>query len=184
VQRGYNCLIFEGPGQGQVIREQKIVFRPDWETVVTPVIDFALRLPVVDPQRIALMGRSMGGYLAPRAAAFEHRIKALMADGGVYDFHAVVAGQMSPGIEAMLDSKEGAAIVDKQMTAAMQKSTSIRWSLNNGTWPSAPIPRVISCARPCVFPEGRGRENYLPYLIVDSEADKQMAGQAQKLTMP
>ncbi len=49
------------------------------------------------------MRRSMGGYLAPRAAAFEHRIKALIADGGVYDFHAVVAGrQMSPGIEAML----------------------------------------------------------------------------------
>ena len=40
--RGYNCLIFEGPGQGELIREQRIPFRPDWEKVVTPVVDFAL----------------------------------------------------------------------------------------------------------------------------------------------
>ncbi len=37
LERGYNCLIFEGPGQGRVIREQKIPFRPNWETVVTPL---------------------------------------------------------------------------------------------------------------------------------------------------
>ena len=91
-RRGYNCLAFEGPGQGAVIREQKLHFRPDWEKVVTPVVDYALTRPEVDPDRIALMGVSFGGYLAPRAVAFEHRIAACIADGGIFDaFEGAVA---------------------------------------------------------------------------------------------
>ena len=77
LDRDYNCLTFEGPGQGGVIRKQKIPFRYDWEKVVTPVMDYALsRKEIVDPSRISLMGISMGGYLAARAAAFEDRIAA------------------------------------------------------------------------------------------------------------
>ena len=86
--RGLNCLTFEGPGQGAVIREQGLGFRPDWEAVVTPVVDYVLGLPTVDPERIALLGISFGGYLAPRAAAFEHRLAACIANGGVFDFMA------------------------------------------------------------------------------------------------
>jgi len=86
--RGMNCLTFEGPGQGAVIREQGLGFRPDWEAVVTPVVDHVLDLATVDPERIALLGISFGGYLAPRAAAFEHRLAACIANGGVFDFMA------------------------------------------------------------------------------------------------
>ena len=65
LERGYNCLTFEGPGQGGVIRKQNIPFRYDWEKVVKPVVDYALtRTEEVDPNGIALMGISMGGYLA------------------------------------------------------------------------------------------------------------------------
>ena len=79
LERGYNCLTFEGPGQGGVIRKQKIPFRFDWEKVVTSVVDYALtrdKDKEIDRDRIALMGISMGGYLAARAVAFEHRISA------------------------------------------------------------------------------------------------------------
>ena len=82
--RGYNCLVFEGPGQGSVIRCQHLPFRPDWENVVTPVLDYVLTRPEIDPQRIALLGKSLGGLLAPRAAAFEHRLAACIAVDGVY----------------------------------------------------------------------------------------------------
>ena len=71
LKRGYNVLIFEGPGQGGALREQHLHFRPDWEKVVTPVVDYALSRPEIDPKRLALAGFSMGGYLAPRGAAFE-----------------------------------------------------------------------------------------------------------------
>jgi hypothetical protein len=61
-----------------VILSQKIPFRFDWEKAVTPVIDFLMNNKEkydVDTERMALMGISMGGYLAARAAAFEHRLQ-------------------------------------------------------------------------------------------------------------
>ena len=76
---------FDGPGQGGMLRQREEPFRADWEAVVTPVLDFALKRPEVDPERIALMGRSFGGYLAPRAASAEHRLAALVADPGQFD---------------------------------------------------------------------------------------------------
>ena len=49
---GFHCLFFDGPGQGELLIEQGIPMRPDWETVIHAV-DFALALPQVDPRRIA-----------------------------------------------------------------------------------------------------------------------------------
>jgi pimeloyl-ACP methyl ester carboxylesterase len=92
LERGYNCLLFDGPGQGSVLIRQGLPMRPDWESVVTPVIDYALTRREIDPERIALVGWSFGGFLAPRAAAFEHRIAALVADPGQGDQRTAVAG--------------------------------------------------------------------------------------------
>ncbi len=67
LERGYNCLTFEGPGQGNVIRKQKIPFRHDWEKVVTPALEFMLSKMEfhVDPKHIGLMGISMGDIWQP-----------------------------------------------------------------------------------------------------------------------
>jgi len=83
--RGYDCLTFDGPGQGYALWKQKLYFRPDWEKVIGPVVDFALSRPDVDPKRIAIQGISQGGYWIPRAVAFEKRIAAAIADPGVVD---------------------------------------------------------------------------------------------------
>jgi hypothetical protein len=88
VERGWNALAFDGPGQFGPLHREGLTFRSDWEKVVTPVVDFALKRAEVDPKRIALMGASLGGMLAPRAAAFEKRIAALIADDGLYDYAA------------------------------------------------------------------------------------------------
>jgi pimeloyl-ACP methyl ester carboxylesterase len=85
VRRGYNCLLFDGPGQGRNLIVDGSALRPDWETVVSPVVDFLLSRPEVDPDHIVLAGWSFGGFLAPRAAAFEKRIAALIADPGQWD---------------------------------------------------------------------------------------------------
>jgi len=82
VARGYACIAFDGPGQGHAIIEDRLVFRPDWEAVIGPVVDFALGRPEIDPARIALLGISFGGHLAPRAAAGEPRLAACVADPG------------------------------------------------------------------------------------------------------
>ncbi|EFX05053.1 dipeptidyl aminopeptidase [Grosmannia clavigera kw1407] len=83
--RGWNCFTFEGPGQGSVRRDQNIGFIPDWERAVSPVVDYLLveKAALVDPKRLVLLGNSMGGYLAARAAAFEHRFAAIVLDGGI-----------------------------------------------------------------------------------------------------
>ncbi len=92
IERGWNALIFEGPGQGSTLFERKIPFRPDWEKVITPIVDFLSARPDVDPTRIALTGWSLGGALVTRAAAFEKRLAAVCADPGfVYTWDAYPA---------------------------------------------------------------------------------------------
>jgi dienelactone hydrolase len=84
IARGYNALIFEGPGQGSLLFERQIPFRSDWENVITPVVDYLRSRPDVDPKRIVLNGSSLGGGLVLRAAAFEHRLAAVVADPAIY----------------------------------------------------------------------------------------------------
>jgi dienelactone hydrolase len=69
------------------VHRQGLHFRPGWEKVVTPV-DFAVSRSGVDPHKIVLYGVSFGEYLAPRAAAFEQRVAACIADDGIYDYGA------------------------------------------------------------------------------------------------
>jgi hypothetical protein len=58
-------------GQGVALFHQGLYFRPDWAKVLTPVVDFALGSPEVDPERVTIQGVSQAGYSVPRAAAFE-----------------------------------------------------------------------------------------------------------------
>lgn len=180
LKRGYNCLLFEGPGQGRVIREQKIPFRPNWETVVTPVVDFALKQKEVDPERIALMGISFGGYFVPRAAAFEHRIKACIANGGVYDFHAVT--RLTPDEEDLLDTKEGSEEIDKEIYKQMKTNPSMRWVFGNGmfTFGAKSPGEWLRMTRPYTM-KGTADKIKCQMLVVDSEEDKDMPGQAKQL---
>ena len=110
--RGYNCLFFDGPGQGYALWKQNLSFRPDWEKVITPVVDYALKRRDVDPKRIALLGISQGGYWVSRAVAFEKRIAAAVADPGVVDVStswtsslpAPMLGLLRSGRKAEFDS--------------------------------------------------------------------------------
>lgn len=82
LKRGIHCLVVDGPGQGFALRLQGMPFRPDWENVITPVVDYAINIQGVDPNRIGIMGISFGGFLAPRAVAFEKRIKLCITNPG------------------------------------------------------------------------------------------------------
>jgi len=143
VRRGYNVLTFEGPGQGEVIRVQKLPFRYDWEYVVTPVIDYAVNRTDVDPEKIGLWGISMGGYLAPRAAAFDDRITALIADGGIYDLAAEEIEQFkqgSPELENVTREEFFSYIRESRdeimggLYSMMNKSTSMDWEMTQGMY--------------------------------------------------
>ena len=91
--RGFNVVLFHGPGQrGVWLRHPDQVFQPDYEKPITAVVDYTLKRKEVDAERLALCGYSLGGYLAPRAAAFEPRIKALVANAPIYNFHDFTLG--------------------------------------------------------------------------------------------
>ncbi len=85
--RGINTLAIDGPGQGEALRLQNIVSRYDFEVAGTAAYEYVVRRPEVDAMRVAIAGVSMGGYLAPRACAFEPRYAACVAWGGHYDYH-------------------------------------------------------------------------------------------------
>jgi pimeloyl-ACP methyl ester carboxylesterase len=180
VKQGYNVLLFEGQGQGGVIRVQELPFRPNWETVVTPVVDYAITRKEVDAKRIALMGISFGGYLAPRAAAFEKRIKACIANGGVYDFH--MAASLTPEEEKYLDTQKGAEEIDKAIYLRMKSDPSFRWSIANGifTFHAKSPSDWLKMTRLYTMKDVAAKIT-CPMLIVDSEGDKDMSGQAKKL---
>lgn len=132
LERGYHCLIFHGPGQGMAIRGQGLTFRPDWEQVITPVVDFAVAIPGVDADRIALLGISMGGALAPRAAAFERRLKILIANPGVLDWGQAMTAQFRAGVpEAMALLPANPAAFDAAMAKVMATVPLYDWYLRD-----------------------------------------------------
>jgi alpha-beta hydrolase superfamily lysophospholipase len=91
LERGWNVLIAEGPGQTGFLRfHPNVSFRPDYEVPVAAMIDYALSRGDVDPQRLAVYGISFGGYFASRAAADDRRIKALVANSPIPDLHTYV----------------------------------------------------------------------------------------------
>jgi 2,6-dihydroxypseudooxynicotine hydrolase len=81
--RGMATLAFDGPGQGE--GEYEFPIRGDYEAPVQAVVDWITRRGDLDAARVGLWGVSLGGYYAPRAAAFERRIKACIALSGPYD---------------------------------------------------------------------------------------------------
>jgi pimeloyl-ACP methyl ester carboxylesterase len=83
---GWNCLIFEGPGQwGALMENPGLVFRPDYEKPMAAAVDYLYSREGIDRDKIALIGYSAGGYFAPRAASGEPRIKACIANTLVVD---------------------------------------------------------------------------------------------------
>ena len=89
IERGVGVLCVDGPGQGETLRLRKIPSRFDYEVAGTAAFDFLDARPEVDSARIGLMAMSMGGYYAPRIAAFEHRYAACLTWGAHFDYHEV-----------------------------------------------------------------------------------------------
>ena len=84
LRRGLATLTIDGPGQSE--NSVHFAIRPNWETVITPLLDHMANADLgVDQDRIGLMGISMGAIYGPRAAAYEKRIKALVGLAGPYN---------------------------------------------------------------------------------------------------
>ena len=116
VDRGYAVLLYEGPGQGEALRRHGLTFTHEWERPTSAVIDAFLAAHAT-PSAIVLVGMSMGGYLAPRAAAFDSRIDGVVAFDTAFDMT-----EMAAHILAAASNPTTAALPD------------IVWAYDNARW--------------------------------------------------
>jgi alpha-beta hydrolase superfamily lysophospholipase len=180
-RRGYHSLFFDGPGQGEPLIEQGVHMRADWENVVTPVVDYALTLPTVDPKRVALMGWSLGGYLAPRAASSEHRLAACIADPGLFGIpeplrRMLVQFGVSESAAADIGSLDQATL-DK-IDRAMSANERMRWTIHQrGFWVHGvdSLGGYLRAVQPFTL-EGRVEDIRCPTLLTVAENDPLGAG--------
>jgi pimeloyl-ACP methyl ester carboxylesterase len=126
---GFDVIAFDGPGQGQALRKHGLTMSPEWESPVGSVLDY------FELENCTLMGFSLGGYLAPRAAAFEKRIKRLIVDDVLFDFFAVHTAKMPPPLVSMLQSSldaNDAASVNSIVGKIVETSEMARWTFDHG----------------------------------------------------
>ncbi|OQE39096.1 hypothetical protein PENCOP_c007G02363 [Penicillium coprophilum] len=132
LERGWNVVCYDGPGQICTRRYQGIGFTHEWEKVLSPVVDFLETIPTVDITKVGVIGFSMCGLLAARAAAFEKRIAVVFSIDGLYNFVDTPAFDPSRGFAALTHLK------DFESAAAMFNNLSIpttaRWALSHGLW--------------------------------------------------
>ncbi|MCZ7573268.1 MAG: alpha/beta fold hydrolase [Ardenticatenaceae bacterium] len=81
--RGLATFSYDGPGQGESWERLKL--RPDPEHAGSAVIDALTRRAEVDAERIAVLGHSFGGYVAPRLAAVDPRVRACLVASALWD---------------------------------------------------------------------------------------------------
>jgi pimeloyl-ACP methyl ester carboxylesterase len=129
VSAGYDVVIFEGPGQGSVLEDERLTMTADWGPVVSAVIDhFGL-------SEITLMGYSLGGCLAVRAAANEPRIHRVICDDILTDFSEVTLGQVPAATRLTLTTLlalRARGAVNRLTSQAMSRSLVADWGLRQG----------------------------------------------------
>jgi pimeloyl-ACP methyl ester carboxylesterase len=133
LKRGVNCVTYEGPGQPTVRREQNIGFIPDWWSATSPVVDYLLTREDVDQSKLALLGVSFGGTLAPRAASKDDRFSAVIALDGLYSLQETLTAQIPPVQQYFNPGNE--TIFNEVMNAIRTNAsypTNLRWIIDQG----------------------------------------------------
>jgi dipeptidyl aminopeptidase/acylaminoacyl peptidase len=101
-KRGLATLIVDIPGTGESIRFRGMPARFDSNVAGSAAVDYLGTRSDVDRERIAVMGISLGGYYAPRAAAFEPRFKACVSWGAIWDYYATWKRRIDKAFQSSL----------------------------------------------------------------------------------
>lgn len=156
---------------------QNLPFRPDWEKVITPVLDHLVTRSDVDPGKIALLGVSQAGYWVPRSVAFEHRVAAAVADPGVVDVSTTMLTQVPHHMPKMIEK------FDKEMALAVRFSAATRSMMAFRMCPygtTSPY-EFFTAARAYALTDVIIEQITCPMLITDPDHEQFWPGQSQEL---
>lgn len=126
---GFDVVVFDGPGQGQAIRQYGLTMDAAWERPVAAVLDH------LEIESCTLMGFSLGGYLAPRAAAFEPRVRRVIANDQMFDFFGSFTARAGPELAAQIETlvEQGARDqVNAIVEAIAGRSETSGWAAEHG----------------------------------------------------
>ena len=138
LERGYNVLLFEGPGQtGKRRFHQNSVFVPDTAPALRAVMDYVLGRPEVHPEKVGLYGASFGGYFALSGAVGEDRLGALIVNSPVYDlreyFFAVLGDQTVSMFQSNDLTLEEVRAVPEEDLSALHRLSLVNMCVRFGT---------------------------------------------------
>ena len=126
---GYEVIAFDGPGQGAALEDFNLAMTHEWEKPVKVVLDY------FNLDDVSLLGFSLGGELVIRAAAYEPRVRSVIADDVLTDFSEVVLRQVSLALRVMLTALlkvNAARVVNLLVRRAMKRSLVIEWGVQQG----------------------------------------------------
>jgi pimeloyl-ACP methyl ester carboxylesterase len=169
VRRGYNAFLWEGPGQvGAYALDPELTYRPDWEVPTRYAVDYVLSRGDVDAERLALTGHSMGGYFAPRAAAYEKRLTAVVANSLTPEFKPIIMAMLGLPDEPYGDDLEDKADLSEPMKQVLVSGLKDRCGMagqslaafcdNLGTYSLAGLEDHITCPLLNFAGEGEGSQ--------------------------
>ncbi|MBR3537770.1 MAG: alpha/beta hydrolase [Eubacterium sp.] len=130
-EKGYEVYMFEGPGQGGVMRVQGMHFTHEWEKPVKAVLDY------FHLDDVTIIGISLGGYLAPRAAAFDKRIHRVVAWSVFPCFQDVIVGMQKPAIQKLfylLMGLHARPLINYVFGKKAKKEPVIDWGIKHGCY--------------------------------------------------
>jgi alpha-beta hydrolase superfamily lysophospholipase len=181
LERGFNVITFEGPGQPTVMREQNRGFITEWERVVTPVIDHYSGYSEIDEKKLILLGYSFGGFLIPRSVAFEHRISAAVCVDGIFDAHQAFLNDIPESTRKLLEAGMEAEF-DAAINSAKQYNTGLRWAIEQGCWSfKAATPFDFLKKSADMSLKNIYQNIKCPVLVLEAEKDHVFAGQPVQL---
>lgn len=180
LKRGFHCLNFEGPGQGSMLRLNKMSFIPDWERVIEQVIDFIINRPEIDPNKLFLIGRSFGGYLAARAVTKEKRIAGCIVDPGIFDASATLEAKFNSFRNQVPDLR--GATLEHTLTHLMNTDEHLRFMLESRKWRFGAKTIEEMCNKTRAYTlNGLVDRIQCPMLVCDNTLEYITLGQAKKL---
>ncbi|MGE9970833.1 alpha/beta hydrolase [Candidatus Pseudoscillospira sp. SGI.172] len=131
-KQGYAVYLFEGPGQGGVVRVQGKRFTYQWEKPVKAVLD------AIGETNVTIMGASLGGMLAPRAAAFERSRICRVVGWSVFPNFLYVALYAVPksmwGVMRWMIRHNVRGPINTIMKKKMASEPTVDWAVRHGMY--------------------------------------------------